>query len=92
MIARSLLRMLFERVGAQSDATALRVEFADSSVYQNGPHMGREEVLVRFRSQRAEWHTLLFFYEGLFESFIASWDTAPGFPRPSPGRGCCEIH
>jgi cyclopropane-fatty-acyl-phospholipid synthase len=71
MIAGSLLRQIFERVAAGSQTTALRVAFADGTVYQNGERQGRHDVLVRFRTRRAEWYTLLFFYEGLFESYIS---------------------
>jgi cyclopropane-fatty-acyl-phospholipid synthase len=71
MIARLLLRKIFERVGAVSQGTALCVEFSDGSVYRNCPGEQRSDVSVRFRSCRAEWHTLLFFYEGLFESYIS---------------------
>ena len=48
---------------------ALRVEFADGSFYQNDADNDRN-VLIRFRTSGAEWHSLIFFYEGLFECFI----------------------
>lgn len=28
-------------------------------------------MAIRFRTRRAEWHTLIFFYEGLFESYVS---------------------
>ncbi|MDQ0392663.1 SAM-dependent methyltransferase [Labrys monachus] len=71
MIARSLLRKIFEEVGGQSKDTALDVEFADGSVCRTTPSRKQNEVSVRFRNRRGEWHTLLFFYEGLFESFVS---------------------
>ena len=71
MIARLALRKIFERVGAQSRDTALRVEFSDGSVYRDAPDQPRRDVSVTFRSRRAEWRTLLFFYEGLFESYVS---------------------
>jgi cyclopropane-fatty-acyl-phospholipid synthase len=71
MIARLALRKIFERVGAESRATALRVGFSDGSVYQSCANNAQDKVSVRFRTRRAEWRTLLFFYEGLFESFIS---------------------
>jgi cyclopropane-fatty-acyl-phospholipid synthase len=71
MIARLILRKIFERVGGESRGTTLRVEFSDGSVYQNCPRNQQSDVSVTFRTRRAEWRTLLFFYEGLFESFIS---------------------
>lgn len=71
MIARSLLRRIFESIGGRSHGASLRVEFSDGSIYRNDPREDRYDVLVRFRTRRAEWHTLLFFYEGLFENFIS---------------------
>ncbi len=57
-------------IGSNSSDTALRVEFADGSVCQTYPSKKRGEVLIRFRTPRAELHTFLFFYEGLFDSFV----------------------
>lgn len=71
MIARYALRQIFERVGATSQETALRIEFSDGSVSQTYPANKRREVLVRFKTSRAEWNSFLFFYEGLFESFVS---------------------
>jgi hypothetical protein len=71
MIARLALRKIFERVGAVSRETALRVEFSDGSVYQSSAKDAQDKVSVIFRTHRAEWRALLFFYEGLFESFIS---------------------
>jgi cyclopropane-fatty-acyl-phospholipid synthase len=71
VIARWALRKIFERIGSKSQDTALRVEFADGSLAQNNPSERQRDVLVRFRSRRAEWYTLLFFYEGLFECFVS---------------------
>ena len=71
MIARWALRKIFERVGAGSHETALRIEFSDGSVCQTYPNKKRSEVLIRFKTSRAEWHSLLFLYEGLFESFVS---------------------
>ena len=71
VIARWVLRRIFEHVGAGSRETALRIEFSDGSVCQTYPSKKRSEVLIRFKTSRAEWHSLLFFYEGLFESFVS---------------------
>ena len=71
MIARWALRKIFERLGSKSQDTALRVEFSDGSVCHVAPSERRKEVLVRFRSRQAEWYTLLFLYEGLFERFVS---------------------
>ena len=71
MIARWALRKIFERLGSKSQDTALRVEFSDGSVCHVGPSERRKEVLVRFRSRQAEWYTLLFLHEGLFECFVS---------------------
>jgi cyclopropane-fatty-acyl-phospholipid synthase len=71
VIARLALRRIFTYIGSKSNDTALQVEFADGSVCQTYPSKKRSEVLIRFRTPRAELHTLLFFYEGLFESFIS---------------------
>ena len=71
MIARWALRKIFERIGSTSNDTALRIEFSDGSVYRTSPTNPRSEVLVRFRTRRAEWQALLFLHEGLFESFVS---------------------
>ena len=105
MIARWALRKIFERIGSKSNDTALRIEFSDGSVLRTHPTNTRSEVLVRFRTRRAEWHALLFLHEGLFEGFVSGdvdlegeqpiatlarlWGTAAS--RPSPGLPCCEI-
>jgi cyclopropane-fatty-acyl-phospholipid synthase len=69
MIARLALRRLFRTIGQGRHGTTMRVEFADGSVYQN--HSGAtHDVLIRFRTRWAEWYTFVFFYEGLFESYI----------------------
>lgn len=70
MISQSLLRRIFERVGTSSHDTILYVEFADGSVYRNLREGAQGKVSIKFHNRRAEWHTLLFFYEGLFEAFI----------------------
>jgi cyclopropane-fatty-acyl-phospholipid synthase len=71
VIARWALRKVFERIGSGSNDTALRVEFSDGSICRTEPVNKRSEVLIRFRSPHAEWYTLLFLYEGLFESFVS---------------------
>jgi cyclopropane-fatty-acyl-phospholipid synthase len=71
VIARWALRKIFERIGSKSNDTALRIEFSDGSVFRTSPTNTRSEVLVRFRTRRAEWHTLLFLHEGLFEGFVS---------------------
>lgn len=47
---------------------AIAVIFADGSVYKSGRDDHR--VTIRFKSRLAEWRTLLFFFEGLFESYV----------------------
>jgi cyclopropane-fatty-acyl-phospholipid synthase len=71
VITRLALRQIFVRIGSKSNDTALCVEFADGSVCKTCPSKKRSEVLIRFRNRRAELRTLLFFYEGLFESFVS---------------------
>ena len=70
MIARRVLRLIFERVGKAASGISLRVEFADGSSYENCPGKGQPDIVVRFRTASAEWHSCVFFYEGLFESYI----------------------
>jgi hypothetical protein len=70
MLARWALRKIFERIAGDQRETILRVEFSDGSVYQSDPGKERSDILVRFRTPGSEWHSLLFFYEGLFECFI----------------------
>jgi cyclopropane-fatty-acyl-phospholipid synthase len=71
MIARAILRKIFERLaGGAGDTVTLRVEFADGSVYQNYSGDKKGQVLVRFRSKRAERYSLLFFYEGMFDCYV----------------------
>src|SRR5579864_4981535 len=71
MVVRFALRKIFELVGAGPHNLALRVEFSDGSGYQSHPDSRKADVLIRFQTRRAEWYTLVFFYEGLFESYVA---------------------
>jgi len=71
VIARWALRKIFEHVGARSQETALCIEFSDGSICQTYPSEKRSEVLIRFKTSRAQWYSLLFIYEGLFESFVS---------------------
>lgn len=69
MIAQLVLRRIFQSVSQQGDGPAITVIFADGSVFKNRP-ADPPRVLVRFKSRWAEWRTVLFFFEGLFESYI----------------------
>jgi len=69
MIARFALRRLFDWVSTHHEAPAVAVIFADGSVYNNRPGAA-PAVQITFKTPRAEWHTLLFFYEGFFESYV----------------------
>jgi hypothetical protein len=105
VIARWALRKIFERIGLTSNDTALRIEFSDGSVYRTSTTNPRSEVLVRFRTRRAEWHALLFLHEGLFESFVSGDVDLEGEQpiatlarlghgagvSPNPGLSCYEI-
>jgi cyclopropane-fatty-acyl-phospholipid synthase len=70
MIARPILRKVFEGIGPRGLPTTLRVEFANGSVYQNFDGDGEADALIRFRTARSEWYSLVMFYEGLFECYI----------------------
>jgi len=69
MIARLLLKRIFERIGLTTREVALRVEFADGSVFENRPANKTSDLGIRFLTRHAEWYTLLNFHEGLFESY-----------------------
>jgi len=69
MIARLALRRIFHNVSKKGDGPALSVIFADGSAYKNRPGE-KHRVLIRFKTRRAEWYAFLFFFEGLFESYI----------------------
>jgi len=69
MVARLVLRRMFHAVAHQNGAPAIAVTFADGSVYQN--HGGATpRIRITFKTPWAEWRTFLFFFEGLFESYI----------------------
>ena len=70
MIARFFLRRIFEFLGRRPHGKILRVEFADGSAFQSGPAGQRPDATIRFRTPRAEWRSLIFFYYGLFESYV----------------------
>jgi cyclopropane-fatty-acyl-phospholipid synthase len=69
MIPRIVLRKIFERFIKQLHGPALRIEFSDGSVLQSRADKAAD-VTVRFRNGRGEWRSLIFFYEGLFESYV----------------------
>ncbi len=69
MIARHALRRIFHTFSTQVDGPAISVVFADGSAYKNRPSE-TNRLLIKFKTPRAEWHTLLFFFEGLFESYV----------------------
>lgn len=69
MIARIALRRIFQSVLQKSDGPAIAVIFADGSVFKNRS-AGLPPVVIRFKTGGAEWRTLLFFFEGFFESYI----------------------
>ena len=69
MIARLALRRIFRNISTGGEGPAISVIFADGSVYKNRPGE-KDRVLVKFKTRWAEWHTFLFFFEGLFESYI----------------------
>lgn len=70
VIARIVLRRIFRGIGEGQHGKTLRVEFSDGSVYQNYSGKKRSDALIRFNSLWAEWYTLIFFYQGLFESYV----------------------
>ncbi len=70
MIARYALRKIFERIGRAASGIALRVEFADGSSCANGATDAKADVVVRFKTARAERRALILFYEGLFEGYV----------------------
>jgi cyclopropane-fatty-acyl-phospholipid synthase len=69
MIARIALRKIFERIGKELATPLVHVEFSDGSIYRS-PGGNDADVAIRFRRGWAEWYTLLFFYEGLFECYV----------------------
>lgn len=69
MIARLALRTIFDAVSKRHDGPPISVVFADGSVYEEGPQEA-DRVRITFKTRWAEWYTLLFFFEGLFESYV----------------------
>jgi cyclopropane-fatty-acyl-phospholipid synthase len=67
MIARRALRRILHTVA--EGGPPISVVFADGSVYENRPGEA-PRVQITFKTRRAEWRTFLFFFEGLFESYI----------------------
>ena len=68
MIARLALRRIFESA-AHRGLGGIVVVFADGTTYKSRPEEP-PRVLVRFKTAAAERHTMLFFFEGLFESYV----------------------
>jgi cyclopropane-fatty-acyl-phospholipid synthase len=68
MVARPILRRIFRTFGSDAPA-AIRIEFADKSAWENRPG-AKPEILIRFRTPRAEWRSLVFFYQGIFECYV----------------------
>ena len=66
MIVSSLYRT-FERIG-RSTALTLCVRFVDGTQYQNVS--GESDVLLTYRTRRAEMKTLLYGHVGLLESYF----------------------
>ncbi|MEW5892492.1 MAG: cyclopropane-fatty-acyl-phospholipid synthase family protein [Pseudomonadota bacterium] len=64
---RSLLRSLFQRIGAATPL-CFRVQFADGSVYQSQP--GEPAFSLRFANVWAEWRATLFGHVGLLEAYF----------------------
>ncbi len=63
-----MLRNLLAKFGART-AVCFRVEFADGSSYQN--HSRPPEVVLKFRTARAQWNVVAFGHIGLLESYFA---------------------
>lgn len=73
MIARLLLRKIFRTIGEARHGHTLRVEFSDGSIYQNHTDARPNDAVITFRTAASEWYTLVFFYQGLFESYIEGY-------------------
>ena len=69
MIARYVLWKILQKF-SRDVPIRLRVEFSDGSIYQNHAGESKTDVLIRFRSSSAEWRSLIFFYEGVLESYV----------------------
>jgi len=70
MLARLALRRIIDNILKSSGDRTVTVVFADGSVYKSGLEGKDHRVLIRFKTRSAEWRTLLFFFEGLFESYV----------------------
>ncbi|CAN5213079.1 cyclopropane-fatty-acyl-phospholipid synthase family protein [soil metagenome] len=68
MLARRILRGVFQAFGGKAPIP-IRIEFADKSAWESHPG-ARPEVLIRFRTPHAEWRSLIFFYQGVFEGYV----------------------
>ena len=67
-MARAALRYIFSTF--KNSPHRLRVEFSNRSHWQNYEN-GEPKLLIRFKTVGSEWHSLIFFFEGLLEKYIA---------------------
>ncbi len=66
---RPILRRAVALIG-ESKLYRFKVIFADGSEYTNYEGGAEPELLVRFKTVWAEWWTLIFFPDGLFEKYV----------------------
>lgn len=62
-----ILRRIFERIAPGQDE-ALQIVLADGSVFRN--RAGPPDVLITFKTARAEWRFVLLGYVGFFEAYF----------------------
>lgn len=67
MIARLALGRMFDAYS--NSGPAIAITFADGSIYSNRAGEA-PRVRITFKTRWAEWYTLIFFFEGLFECYI----------------------
>lgn len=68
-MSRFILKKVFAVLG-KSKKHRILVVFSNGSEYSNYADGLEPEVTVRFKTLKAQWWTLIFFFEGFFESYI----------------------
>ncbi len=67
---RFVLRNVGKRL-AGSTRYKVRFRFADGSEVKNCTESEVPDIYVHFKTRKSEWFSVLFFYEGLFDEYIA---------------------
>lgn len=67
---RTILRSVGKKL-IQSKKYKVRLRFADGSELTNCKGGGEPDIVIHFKTRKAEWFSVLFFYEGIFDEYVA---------------------